>query len=182
MKIVTKRLILRDLKKTDAKDIQINANNLNVSRFLAVVPFPYTLKNADSFIKHCITESKNKPRVNYALGIELNNEKRIIGMISITKIDKFNGTATMGYWIGEKYWRNGYGSESLKAIIEFFFKKLKLRRIDISAASENEASNSLIKKMGFIYEGLRIKNSRAKSTGELHDINSYGMLKENWKG
>lgn len=181
MKIVTKRLILRDLRKSDAKDIQANVNNLNVSRFLAVVPFPYTLKNANSFVKHCIAESKKKPRVNYEFGIELKNEKRIIGMISITKIDKFNGVGTIGYWIGEKYWRNGYGGESLKAMIDFFFRKLKLRRIDIEAASENEASNSLIRKMGFVYEGLRIKNTRSKSTGELHDINAYGMLQENWQ-
>jgi len=170
MILETERLILRDVKKGDEKEIRENINNLNVSRYLLVVPFPYSKKQASDFVKHCINEARKKPRVSYEFGIELKESGKIAGLISITKINWFRGVGMIGYWLGEKYWRRGIMSEALKEIINFSFKKLKLRRIDISAAVPNEASNGLIKKIGFIYEGMRRKRNRVESTGRIYEI------------
>lgn len=71
-------------------------------------------------------------------------------------------------------------SEALIPIIDLAFKKLKLRRIDISAASINKGSNELIKKFGFIYEGTRRSRTRVRSTGKIYDENIYGMLRDEW--
>lgn len=180
MKIITKRLILRDLKKTDAKDIHINANNIKIARYIPPFPHPYSIKDAHSYIKSCIKHSKAKPRETYDFGVTLKSENKVIGMISITKVDRFQGSCTMGYWLGEKYWRQGITFEALKDLINFAFTKLKLRRINIEAFVDNEASNALIKKMGFIYEGTRRKNMRDKATGKIHDDVIYGMLREKW--
>ena len=178
MKIKTKRLIIRDLKIKDAKDVSKEANNLKVSRYLLLVPHPYNLKSAKEFINYCLKKSKEKDRVSYELGIEF--EGNVIGIIGLTKIDRFQGTANIGYWLGEGYWRRGIMSEAVVAMINFAFKKLKLRRIDIAAFNENEASNELIKKIGFVYEGTRKKRAKAKSTGRIHDENMYGLFKKDW--
>lgn len=42
--IETERLILRKFKLTDIDDLVDGLNNLNVSKWLAFVPFPYTKK------------------------------------------------------------------------------------------------------------------------------------------
>ena len=181
MKIMTERLILRDLKKTDARDLQINANNIKIAKYIPPFPYPYLLKDAKSFINHCIKEQNKKPRENYEFCIELKSENKIIGMISVTKVDKFQGTCTVGYWLGEKYWRQGIIFEAMKTIIEFIFNKLKLRRINIEAFGDNDASNALIKKMGFTYEGTLRKKDRDRATGKIHDDIKYGMLKSDYK-
>ena len=181
MKIVTKRLILRELKKNDAKDIQVNANNIKIARWIPPFPFPYSIKDANSYVKSCIKNSKKKPRETYDFGITLKSEKNVVGTISLSSVDKFQGTGMLGYWLGEKHWRNGYMQEALKEMIDFSFSKVKLRRIDISAFSDNDASNKLIRKMGFKYEGTRIKQVRDKATKKIHDHDFYGILKENWK-
>ena len=181
MKITTQRLILRELKKTDAKSIQKNANNIEIARWIPPFPHPYSLKDAKSYIKICIDHTKKRPREVYDFGITLKSENKIMGMISISKIDKFQGTGMIEYWLGESYWRKGYTYEALKAVIDFAFNKVKLRRIDISAFADNEASNALIKKAGFRYEGKRIKEVRSKATKKIHDHNFYGMLREEWK-
>src|SRR3989344_2131854 len=106
MKIATKRLVLRELKKTDAKDIQKNANNIEIARWIPLFPHPYSLKDAKSYIKMCIDHKKKRPRKVYDFGITLKSEVKIMGMISISKIDRFQGTGTIGYWLGESYWRN----------------------------------------------------------------------------
>ncbi len=46
MRIETKRLILRDWGKKDIDDLIEGINNLKISKWLAVVPYPYTRKDA----------------------------------------------------------------------------------------------------------------------------------------
>ncbi|MDO8459585.1 MAG: GNAT family protein [Nanoarchaeota archaeon] len=180
MKIETKRLVIRDLEMKDVNYLVDGCNNLNVSRYLALVPYPYSEKSAKDFIKTCVKESKEKPRTKYNFGIELKEENRIVGSVGLSKVDYFQGTATVGYWINEDYWRRGIMSEALEAVINFAFRKLKLRRINVKAFSENKASNSLIKKAGFVYEGTCRKSVKDKALGKIHDNHIYGMLKDDW--
>ncbi len=181
MKIITKKLILRDLKRSDAKDLQRHANNIHVAKNIPAFPYPYTKKDATKFINHCMKESKKKPRANYEFCVNLKSKGKLIGMISITKVDRFQRTCTIGYWLGEEYWRQGIASEALKKMMEFAFVKLKLRRINIEAFGDNKSSNGLIKKMGFVYEGTLRKKLRDKATKKIHDEVKYGMLREEWK-
>ncbi len=180
MKVVTKRLILRDLKLSDVAQIALHANNIKIAKQIFSFPFPYSLNDAKSFVKKCMQHTKEKPRGFYEFGIVLKTEKKVIGMISLTKVDRFHGTTTMGYWLGEKYWRKGYMTEALEKMIAFTFTKLKLRRINIMAITSNNASTGLIRKMGFRHEGTMIKDVRNKATGKIHDHHFYGMLKEEW--
>ena len=46
MKLQTKRLILRQVNSRDIQDLIQNLNNIKVSKWLLVVPYPYTLKDA----------------------------------------------------------------------------------------------------------------------------------------
>ena len=125
MRLVTKRLILRDCTQEDAKDIVENLNNLNVSKWLLVVPYPYTMKDAKWWINHCKEQQKQKPRTNYDFSIVLKKENKVIGGIGLSNVDRFQGIASIGYWIGEDYWRQGIAKESLKEILDFAFYKLK---------------------------------------------------------
>ena len=181
MKLETERMILRYATMKDAKDIAEQMNNLNVSRYLLVVPYPYTLKDAKWYIGHCKERRKEKPTDSYSFSIELKSEKKIIGGIGIAKIDGFQGTAEIGYWLGEAYWRCGYGTESCKAIIDFGFNKFNLRKIKIPVFAENPSSNALARKLGGKIEGTLRKEARAKSTGKIHDENIYGILREEWE-
>ncbi len=185
MKLATKRLILREITMKDAESLIENISNLNVSRYLLVVPSPYTLKNAKWWINHCKEREKEKPRTSYNLHIQLkpaSENPGIIGGVGLSHIDREQGTCNIGYWLGEQYWGRGIMTESATAMIDFAFQKLKLRRIRIPAFAVNNASNGLAKKLGFQYEGTLRKAGVAKSTGKIHDENIYGMLREEWAG
>jgi len=181
IKLITQRLIIRDFKSGDEENIRDNVDNLKVSKYLAVVPYHYSKKDAMWFVNHCKEEQKKKPRTSYELGIELKEDSKIIGCIGLTSINKYDGTATFGYWLGEKYWKQGIMTEASERILRFAFNQLKLRRINVGAYTGNKASHALIKKLGFRYEGTCIKSHRTKSTGRLVDSNIYGLLKSEWK-
>lgn len=181
MRLTTKRLILRPIAKKDSKALIESVNNIKVSRYLLAVPYPYRMKDAKWWINHCAKLLKEKPRESYEFAIELKSEKKQIGGIAVNHIDKFQGKATIGYWLGEKYWKQNYGSEALKALINFAFDKLKLRRLEAGVFKENMASAKLLEKHGFKKEGIRKESHRSKATGKIHDEICYGLLNKNYK-
>jgi len=177
MKLETERLVLRDIEGKDKKDLIENINNLAVSQYLLVVPYPYTDADADWWINHCAEEAAKKPRINYELAIELKSENRVIGTVSIIKVDLFQQKAEIGYWLGEKYWRKGIMSEAVDRMLDFAFNELDLRRVEAGTFAENIASQNLLESFGFQKEGIRKQAYRAKATGRIHDDVLYGLLK-----
>ncbi len=182
MKLTTKRLILRPLKNSDAKSIAENINDLEVTKWLLVVPYPYKLKDAKEWVKHNKEKWKKRKKEDYTFGIELKEEKIIIGGIGIHKIDKFQGKAKVGYWLGRKNWNKGYGSEALKAILDFAFKKLKLRRIEAGVFVGNPSSGRLLEKFGGKREGLKRKSCKCKADKKIKNEYIMGLLKGEYKG
>lgn len=181
MKLETKRLILREWKQGDQKQEIEGINNLNVSKWLLVVPYPYTKKDADWWVNHCIEKYKKKKKEGYPFAIELKEGKKVIGGIGIDKIDKSQGKASVGYWIAEPYWKKGYGSEALRELLKFAFDKLKLRRIEAGVFAGNPSSGKLLEKFGAKLEGTKRKSRVCKADGKIKDEYIYGLLKEEWK-
>jgi len=180
MKLTTKRLILRDITAKDAKDLVNQINNINVSKWLLVVPYPYTMKDAKWYINKC-RKKKKKPITSYSFSIELKAKHEIIGGMGISKIDYEQGTADIDYWIGEDYWRQGYASEGVRRLINYSFNTLKLRRLTIPPFATNRGSNGLAKSLGFTYEGKLRQVAKCKATAKIHDENVWGLLRNEWK-
>lgn len=181
MEIATQRLLLRELEEKDLTDLAQQANNLNISKNLDLVPYPYTQEDARWFVNHCKEEQTKTPRENYELGIVLKEEGKLIGIIGITNIDDFKKKAVFGYWLGEPYWGKGIMSEAARAIVDFGFEKRELERIEAGVYDGNDGSEKILQKLGFKYEGFARKATRSKSTGDFHDAKMYGILKADWK-
>ena len=181
-RIETERLILRIPEKKDIADIAQNINNLKVSKWLLVVPYPYKKKDAIWYINHCKKKLKEKPRKDYSFSIELKEIHKIIGGISLCKIDYSAGVGTVGYWLGEPHWRFGYGSEALQALIDLAFKRLKLNRLEVGVFVGNPSSGKLLEKYGFKKEGCKRQVVRCKADKKLKDENLYGLLRSEYKG
>ncbi len=179
MKLETKRLILRKPKISDWKDVLEGAGNLDVSKNTKRIPYPYNKKDAINWIKKSIEQWDSEK--SYNLFIELKSEKKMIGCISLSSIDKFNGTATTGSWINKKYWRKRYITEAKIAANEFAFNKLKLRRLNSEVFIKNKPSNKTQKRMGYRLEGMKRKSSKSLAVNKINDTYFYGLLKEDWK-
>lgn len=99
---------------------RVRLNNLNVSKWLAGAPQPYTKEDAEHFIIKSIENN------SYNFVIVVKNENKVIGITQLTNIDLINGSAGGGIWIIEKYWGRGYGTEAFGARIRYAFEDLKL--------------------------------------------------------
>ena len=93
MKLESKKLILRKWVIGDVNDLVEGLNNLKVTKWLALVPNPYTEKDAIKWIKFCTDNAmKGKKRNSYEFAIWSKLEKRVIGGISLDNINKLNKT------------------------------------------------------------------------------------------
>ena len=180
MELKTERLVLRELAESDAKDIKENANSKGISKYLVLMPYPYSLKDAKEFINHALEASMERPRKEYNFGITLHGEGKVIGIISIDSISMVHETGNIGYWLGENHHRKGYMTEAFRKVLDFSFNELELRRINMRAFVENVASNKLISNMGFVYEDTQIEALKDKATGKLHDEHIYRLLRKEY--
>jgi RimJ/RimL family protein N-acetyltransferase len=177
-----KRIVLRTPEKSDARSIQENLNDKEVSRYTRIIPYPYTLRHARDFIK--IAQQQQHRRggssreEGYSFGIEIKQTHKIIGVISLTRLDCQNRNAEVGYWLGKKYWGRGLAKEALLGILDFGFGDLKLFRIYANVMHPNTASAKLLEKAGFELEG-RMRKSVLKD-GEWLDELRYSMLEEEY--
>ena len=181
LRIETERLILRQPAKADISDIIRNLNELAVSKWLLVVPYPYTRKDALWFINHAKEKARAKPLQGYNFWIELKETGEVIGGIGLSGIKQDQGTGSIGYWLGTAHHRNGYGSEALKALLDFAFKKLKLRRLEAGVFAGNPSSGKLLEKYGFKQEGFKRQAVICKATGKIVDEFIYSLLKSEYK-
>ncbi len=179
MKLITKRLVLRDVTLKDAESIAENANDKLNWYYTESMPYPYLLKDAKKFIKSCMKKQKGKSRKDYNFGISLKPGKEIIGMISLFRINRMHKTAGIGYWIGKNYRKLGLMSEAERAVLNFAFNKLKLNKIKGEAITENKGSNGLFKKFGFRKIGI-LREELIKK-GNKKDAYSWELLKKNYR-
>ena len=180
MKLETERLILRPWQREDIDDLIEGLNNIKVSQWLVTVPYPYTAEDAERWIRFCQEIAKKKEPDGYEFAVELKSEAKVIGGVTLKRVNHFQGTAGGGIWLNEKYHGSGYGTEAYGERIRFAFEDLKLRRLENGYLEGNHASLKMQEKFGYRVEGKRRKGFLCMADGKLKDEYITGLLKEEW--
>jgi [ribosomal protein S5]-alanine N-acetyltransferase len=181
-RLETARLILREWTQEDIPDLIEGLNDLQVSRWLAFVPYPYTQEAAESWITHCRNLSmQGHNSSEYEFAIELKFEHKVIGGISLIRVSRVHGTAGGGIWLNTQYQGFGYGTEAFGEKIRFAFEELNLRRLNNGFFAGNNASFAMQQRFGYKLEGERRKAYRCMADGEIKDECITGLLREEWQ-
>lgn len=180
MILETQRLIIRSWQEKDLDDLVEGLNNLNVSSWMAFVPFPYSKEDAERWISYCMNNDRDGNKGGYELAVELKSAQKVIGGVGLSGISNIHGTATGGIWINESFHRNGYGKETFAEKIRFAFEDLGLRKLENGFFADNEASKRMQEELGYKIEGIRRKKYRSLADGELKDEVITGLLREEW--
>lgn len=88
-------------------------------------------------------------------------------------------TASLGYWIGEPFVRQGYMTDALAAVLDFSFGQLKLNRVEAACLPNNAASKALLLKSGFTEEGYAREYLRINGRWQDHLL--FGILRDDRK-
>jgi ribosomal-protein-alanine N-acetyltransferase len=82
------------------------------------------------------------------------DDKCLVGACNLTQVRRGSQqSAHIGYWVGEKYSRQGFARASVQAVLGFAFNDLGLHRVSAAVQADNTASIKLLETIGFQSEG-----------------------------
>jgi ribosomal-protein-alanine N-acetyltransferase len=104
-------------------------------------------------------------------------DARLMGQTSLA-IRRRHARAELGYWIGKRFWNDGYCTEASRAVVRYGFEALGLERILARYPPRNPASGRVMQKLGMVHEGRLRKHVR--KWGQFEDLELYGILRKEY--
>ena len=139
--IFTDKLILKIVKKSDAKNIHSLRTNSEVSKFIKR-DLNKSLLEIENFI-----EEKIKNDYFFTITLKENNE--FAGTIAIWNINNEKKYAELGYELLPNFQNKGIMKNAIKEILNFAFNQLNFETIEAFTDKENLNSRKLLEKIGF---------------------------------
>lgn len=150
-KLVGERIYLSPISIEDTEKYVEWMNDFKVTDGTGRSNGLITIEDEKAWINN---NSSNSSDINFAI-VNLENDK-LIGNCGIMEINYKDRTAEVGVFIGDESNRNkGYGSETLKLLLDFGFNYLNLNNIMLVVKSFNERAIACYKKVGFKEFGRR---------------------------
>ncbi|MGI8840251.1 MAG: GNAT family N-acetyltransferase [Caulobacteraceae bacterium] len=97
-------------------------------------------------------------------GVTVSNVRRGVAQI-----------ASLGYWIGESFARQGHTAAAVGAVTRFCFERLGLHRLEAACIPANAASRGVLLKCGFRQEGMA--RAYLRINGAWRDHLLFGLLR-----
>ncbi len=175
--ITTERLILRRWEETDAEDLYSIAKNEKVALPCGWMPHEsvensliliQTVLNSDAIYAICLKETG---KAIGSTGLKLGKD--------ISEVCESDTEAEVGYWFGEEYWRKGFATEAIKALMEYSFEELGLTKLWCNHFDGNEGSNAVKTKLGFKHIKV-INDHKAERINKIIDLHVACITREEW--
>ena len=156
----TQRLRLRTPNDRDDVELTRLLSDWSVAKWLARVPHPYRLADANEFIK----DARAKALSNYHFIILLDGE--LIGGAGLT--GETMSVLELGYWVAREHWGRGYATEAAAGLIAFATTDLGCGRLEAGYQKDNLASSRVLRKLGFRPSGEKSVFSLARNCGVIN--------------
>ncbi|MGA7713100.1 MAG: GNAT family N-acetyltransferase [Rhizomicrobium sp.] len=113
----------------------------------------------------------------YAFFVFRSEDNALMGGCTLSNVRRgVTQCCALGYWIGERFARQGYMYDALRALVPFIFSTLGLHRIEAACLPSNEPSKNLLVKTGFRQEGLAKRYLQIN--GEWRDHALFALLED----
>jgi ribosomal-protein-alanine N-acetyltransferase len=149
--LTTERLCLRQLIADDADGIQMLFGDPQVLRYLNLPPTD-TREKALALIEWLSEDYQKHNTIQWSILRQADD--LWLGTCGLHAWDQSNRRAEIGYHILPGHWGQGYATEATRAMLRWGFENLNLHRIQSDCTEGNIASERVMLKCGFTYEGL----------------------------
>lgn len=164
---------LREWVPDDAEEIfaEADQNRARLREWLPWVDRTSSPEDVRTFLKKCeASEGMQRSFGIYVDGV-------LAGSIGLT-LDEDNA-GEIGYWITQPFEGRGLVTAAARELLRFGFQDKGLRRIQLTAAVENERSRAVADRLGMTPEGVLRKAGRIREDRYL-DLVMYSILREEW--
>ena len=161
--LTTQRFTLRPYRMSDAPVVAGYLNDIDFGRWIGMMPYPYTLADAQEFIG---SELENGPSALVVL-----EGDTLKGCVS--------NRAELGYWVAKPFWGQGIATEASRAVIADHFRDPNQPEIHSGHAVDNHASARVLSKLGFRPNGFEDRPNLA--LGRPNRLQKRVLTRADWE-
>ncbi len=146
--IETKRLAIEKIETEEELGflLSIYSNPLNM-KYIQSGKFDWTFQELEERYKR-VNEEGYKHGLGM-FGVKLKDTGQIIGEAGLFDSFDLSGKLELGYIVDCHYWKQGFGTEICKALINYAFKNLKSQEVVARMYDDNIGSVKICENLGF---------------------------------
>lgn len=167
MELRDKELTLRPWREDDAPAVYEACQDVEIQRWIPVIPRPYTMKDAEAFVR-----GESTSHVTHSFAVT--EEGAVVGAIGM-KVEEQNRTGHLGYWCAPWARRRGIATGALHLLCRYGLEDLGLERFALFTDVENVASQRVAEKVGFRREGV-LRSHTPHPDGRRQDSVVFSLL------
>ncbi|KGX84238.1 GNAT family N-acetyltransferase [Pontibacillus marinus] len=172
----TEHYFLRGLEKKDAESLYQILKNETTMKYITPHPIQSLIEMREKIIDY-LQGFKDEKEIPWVIVHRESNN--VIGIFRLHKLHMWHKKAELGAIIHPDFQNSGVMSQVLERALAYAFNEIGLNRIVGDIFSGNVASRALLKKFGFIKEGvLRQTDFDGK---HFHNTEVYSMLKPEYE-
>ena len=129
----------------------------------------------EQFFKDFVRRSLHDYADGKSLTCAMIYQGKVVGNVSLNTINHQRGVAEVGYWLSREYRGKGIATHAVATLRDWAFNHYGLKKFQLSAATENQASRAVAERLGMKLEGI-ITRAEALSEGRVVDHAVYGCF------
>ncbi|MEU9782435.1 GNAT family N-acetyltransferase [Streptomyces phaeochromogenes] len=171
MLLETPRLVLRRFRAEDAAPLAAYRSDPLVARYQSWTA-PVSLDSATRMVRGLATASPEEPGW-FQYAIELKADRCLVGDVGVC-LHENRMQAELGFTLAGDRQGHGYATEAVRAVLGDLFERRGLHRVSAECDARNDRSARLLRRVGFVQEGLLRQASWLKD--EWTDDLLFGLL------
>jgi ribosomal-protein-serine acetyltransferase len=152
--------------------IQRDRNYLR--HWLPFVDQTRNIKDTENYFRLMLSAPHRNQNAVYTIWFQ----GELAGLAGFKEIDGINHKTEIGYWLAEKQQGKGIMTRTVRKMIDFGFRNMKMNRIQIKVAVGNIKSSAIPHRLDLFFEG--IERDGEYHTDRYFDLEIYSILKTEW--
>jgi len=165
VRLTDRRIVLRPYRPSDAEPVYAAVRE-SLPELLPWMPWAYpeyAIEDTRAWIASCSKKWTKGEEYNFAI-LDA-HDGAFLGGCGFNKVDVKEGFANLGYWVRTARTGRGVALAAAQLLARFGFEELKLRHIEVGAATGNKISQRVAgklgaKRVGVIKNGLEIRDKK----------------------
>jgi ribosomal-protein-alanine N-acetyltransferase len=168
------RLLARYATAADATALFALGADPAVTRFFSWGPYT-TLAEPESYIASLPVRRERGELLDFLLV----SGSEPIGVTGLSEVARRDRRATIGSWLGHRWWGSGANFEAKAMMCFLAFERLGMERLTALANTRNGRSQRALERIGFRREG--VLRSWHRHGDVVHDVVIFGLLRAGWE-
>jgi ribosomal-protein-alanine N-acetyltransferase len=169
------RLSLRYAAPADAPRLFELAADPAVTRFFSWGPYT-TIEQPESYIASLPARREAGDLLDFLI---VDPQDGPIGVTGLSELARRDRRATVGSWLGHRWWGAGANFEAKAMITALAFERLGYDRLTAWSNTRNGRSQRALERIGFRREG--VLSAWHRHGDVVHDVVIFGMVRAAWE-